>query len=119
MISLQNRASCRLIQGDYMQTNGRGRAAPPLSRQALACSSRRHFGSYASSFAAKAMALARSGQCPLRPCAGAVLQTALIMAVAHHACVAPALSTACIGFPVDKLMMKPLGALPRLPRATH
>jgi hypothetical protein len=36
-ISLQNRASCR-----GLQTNGRGRAAPPLSRQALACSSRRH-----------------------------------------------------------------------------
>ncbi|WP_276968175.1 hypothetical protein [Metallibacterium scheffleri] len=41
------------------------------------------------------------------------------MAVAHHACVAPTLSTARIGFPVDKLMMKPAGALPRLPRATH
>lgn len=25
---MQNRASCRLIQSDYMQTNGRGKAAP-------------------------------------------------------------------------------------------
>jgi hypothetical protein len=32
---------------------------------------------------------------------------------------ARALSTARLGFPVDKLMMKPAGALPRLPRATH
>ncbi|MHB8571167.1 MAG: hypothetical protein ACYC97_13360, partial [Metallibacterium sp.] len=30
-----------------------------------------------------------------------------------------ALSTARIGFPVDKLMMKPAKALSRLPRATH
>ena len=30
MISLQNRASCR-----GLQANGRGKAAPPLSRQAL------------------------------------------------------------------------------------
>jgi hypothetical protein len=37
LISLQNRASCR-----GLQTNGRGRAAPPLSQQTLACSSRRH-----------------------------------------------------------------------------
>ena len=32
----------RLIQSDYMPANGRGKAAPPLLRQALACSSRRH-----------------------------------------------------------------------------
>jgi hypothetical protein len=42
-----------------------------------------------------------------------------MMAVAHHACAARALSTARAGYPVDKLMMKPAGALPRLPRATH
>jgi hypothetical protein len=37
LISLQNRASCC-----GLQANGRGKAAPPLSRPALACSSRRH-----------------------------------------------------------------------------
>ena len=41
-ISLPNRASCRLIQSDCMPANGRGKAAPPLPRPALACSSRRH-----------------------------------------------------------------------------
>jgi len=42
-----------------------------------------------------------------------------MMAVAHHTRAARTLSTARLGFPVDKLMMKPAGALPRLPRATH
>ena len=37
LVSLQNRASCR-----GLQATGRGKAAPPLSRPALACSSRRH-----------------------------------------------------------------------------
>ena len=37
MISLQNRAPCR-----GLQANGRGKAAPSSSRQALACPSRRH-----------------------------------------------------------------------------
>ncbi len=37
MINLQNRASCR-----GLQTNGRGRAAPRLLQQALACLPRRH-----------------------------------------------------------------------------
>ena len=36
------RASCRPIQSGCMQANGRGKAAPPLPRPALACSSRRH-----------------------------------------------------------------------------
>ena len=42
MDQFANRASCRLIQSDCMQANSRGKAAPSLSRPALACSSRRH-----------------------------------------------------------------------------